>query len=134
MRRIWDGTDFLEVADSEAKRLVKEDKAQDITDLAVVDLFTLKYRRDFTGYHAEAAPEPPSAPAAAPEPPSAPAAAPPEAKSQEIDPMAKAVQRTPMKPWTSYKKATADALGKSFARTTKDDVMKWLEEQGHGAA
>lgn len=117
---IWDGEEFLEVTVDAAKALAKADKAQ-IMD-GTIDGLSLKTRSEFTGYN-KPAPAPQQEPKQV-EAPSLPAAV----KSEEPDPMAKAVQSVPLKNWISYKRVAAEALGKPFQRTTKADVMKYLEE------
>ena len=117
---IWDGIEFSHVDEKEAKALVKADKAQ-IMD-GTVDGLSMKYRHEFTGYdNPEPTPEV--------EAPSLPKVA----KSEEPDPMTKAVQKAPMKDWRTYKKAAADDLGKPFNKTTKADVEKWWEGNSDGA-
>ena len=112
---IWDGEEFHHVAPAEAKALAKADKAQ-ILD-GTVDGLSLKYRHEFTGYD-----DPEPAPEPAPEPTPAPQAQ----KSEETDPMAKAVKAASLKPWTTYKKLVSDALDKPFHKTTKADVEEFL--------
>lgn len=46
---IWNGIEFLEVSDKEADRLVREDKAQSLSD-GFVDGLNLKTRAQFRGY------------------------------------------------------------------------------------
>ena len=48
---IWDGYEFREVAEKEAKQLVKEDKAQAVEGLEGTQY---KTRSEFTGYRAQA--------------------------------------------------------------------------------
>ena len=129
---IWDGNEFLHVDKKEADRLVKEDKAQ-IMD-GTVDGLSMKYRREFTGYN-KPVPQATAdadilAAAAEPAPEVEAPSLPTAAKSEEPDPMSKAVQKKSMKDWRTYKKMVADDLGQPFNKTTKADVEAWLEKQG----
>ena len=126
---IWDGIAFREVTPDVAKQLVAEDKAQ-LLD-GSVDGGSLKYRRQFTGYHPK--PEPEVVVSPEPETAPEPEAPPPEevevkACEGEVDPMAKAVKTEPMKDWRTYRKVAAEALGKPLVKVTKAEVLKWLED------
>ena len=125
---IWDGIEFSHVDEKEAKALVKADKAQ-IMD-GTVDGLSMKYRHEFTGYGEPEVVTPNDARDQEGLPPLPELK---ETKSEEPDPMTKAVQKAPMKDWRTYKKAAADDLGKPFNKTTKADVEKWWEGNSDGA-
>ena len=123
---IWDGIEFLQIDQIEANRLVKEDKAQ-IMD-GTIDGLNMKYRNQFTGYDVPT-PKVETKPEPKPEPKVEAVSLPGVAKSEEPDPMTKAVQKKSMKDWRTYKKMAADDLGKPFNKTTKADVEAWMEKQ-----
>ena len=101
----WDGIEFQELDVAEAEALVKADKAQIIE--GTVGAFDLKYRHEFTGYNPQ--PEPVAT------------------KSEEPDPMSKAIPQGKMKSWQTYKKIVADELDKPANKVTKSDVEKYLK-------
>lgn len=107
IENIWDGEEFRQVTAEEAKRLVKEDKAQ-IMDGTVFGN-ELKYRHQFTGYHTREmrAEQPPVR--VQPAPPE------PEGKVEQPD-------------WRSYKAKAKKALGKD--RVTKAQVEGWMKSEG----
>ena len=100
---IWDGNDFLQVERSEAKRLVKQDKAQLMG--GVIDGTELKYRHEFKGYQTSVV---------------RPAASKEEAlaKATLMTPALKAPERT----YNEWRKIASDRLGKPYNKITKDDV------------
>ena len=101
MATIWDGEDFVKVTKKEARRLVKEDKAQDLTE-GFIGGAELKFRHEFTGYTTR------------------------EIRA-EVQPVP--VQVKPLKPadWKDFKAAAAKELGKPFNKTTKADTLKFME-------
>lgn len=124
-RTIWDGSEFRQVSKEEADKLVRQDKAQDLTDLPVVASDSLKFRHEFTGYSASKAKSPPPSPTPAPAAPLPTPTTPPAAQTTK----AAVRDDTPMKDWRTYRKLAAEAVGKPLNRVTKADVEFYLASQ-----
>lgn len=100
---IWDGLEIREVPESEAKSLVREDKAE------IMIGNELKYRHQFTGYITR------------------------ELRAETVSPLPSASLETPQKEeavlnWEEYKDRYKTATGKK--RATKAAVELWMSEEG----
>ena len=100
---IWDGIAYREVTKSEAKSLVREDKAEILIGNA------LKYRHQFTGYMTR------------------------ELRAETVSPLPSVSLETPQKEeavlnWEDYKDRYKTATSKK--RATKAAVELWMSEEG----
>jgi hypothetical protein len=110
----WDGEKFLHLSPEDAKRLVDEDRGQDLTERRV-SATELRPRKAFTGYSRRVL-------------------KPVEAvKSEEVPIASKPISDHPLKNWSAYRGIAARDIGKPANRVTKADVEAWWSErQGDG--
>lgn len=110
MHFCWDGKQFITLSPEDAKRLVDEDRGQDLT-LRPASATELRPRRSFSGY----------------------AAKPVEAvKSDEVPIASKPIETAPLKNWSAYRGMAATDIGKPANRVTKADVEAWWAKQHEG--
>ncbi len=118
---IWDGEEFRDVPLKEANRLVKEDKAQNVSD-HLVSATELKFRKEIKGYmtreiRAEPTVSPvlhiPPIPSVVKKPTTDTKPAPPDISAED---------------WMKYRKAASADLGKPWNKTTKVDTITYMEK------
>jgi hypothetical protein len=105
---IWDGVTFRQVSPEEAADLVAADKAQDLTSNKE-SAFSLKRRKQFTGYTAK-----PAAPTRRV-----------SSQQDEDRAMTGKVIEEPMKHWLTYRPIVARKLDKPTNKVTKAEVDAW---------